>query len=924
MSSLKIGLVTSVNEESQLLIELLKSKGAELSYNITPQEINDSHVEDQQLNVWLLNVDDDSWDSAIDHLLDESEIPVFFSEPGTLSNHTHPEYWCSNLIDRLYEITGIQKDTNIEQEIADVATQVQNPEANLNQLDENLTSLNSSLDKLEVSTMGLPSSIAAELVSELETISPVLKEEPESLDLNSNSVNPTEEKTSTINPISSEQSEENIDEVKDEIELDQLDDFELEDFELTDDEQDLDSSVVTSEKIETEKNDDNLELELVEFEEQLEKLNDVDSSDTDLSSDDSSDLQVSVETNPEENKVNELAGELSLESLELDKSIENVQQALCFDSETTDSDAIDSDMGDSKISDVETSNKSVLEDDSSALGGLSLVPTDLSDTDTSSAKNSGKARFEIDDSEKLPHEIEQQKEHDENQPVPEVVEQEEELSGLSLTPMDINPDKGTSSSAEENISDDLTLDSVKDIEDDSQLALVEDEIVKTENSLEHTELAKEDYLDNSLSFNETDKAELLSELSLEELDTATNTSAMPDSTDEASSEVLRAEANAVSQETMDDAGLALEAGSELSLEPELTSATDLESESELELGLESQKAPEVDLDSELGLVSELDFDLDLESELELDSAFESEFDAEIESDSDINQEPELNLESDIELDSEVDSKGKLEPEFGPEIDITLEQDFEHEALIEEVNDDSVELADSADLTELDDFNIPMLDETASDIEFEEKQAIKEVQSLTPCWVIGASLGGPAAVKRFLQSVPADINGCFVITQHIDENFLPVLAEILTNNTPFEVTVANGSNEMRPGKVVIAPLKGKIVFLTDGSMLIDYSQKWSSPYSPCIDDVIEAVSHSYKELGGAIIFSGMGKDGLNGAKKMHQQGGAVWAQSKETCANSSMPEAIVDSGEADFVGTPEQLAENLTELLGCSNKIKVKN
>jgi chemotaxis response regulator CheB len=151
-------------------------------------------------------------------------------------------------------------------------------------------------------------------------------------------------------------------------------------------------------------------------------------------------------------------------------------------------------------------------------------------------------------------------------------------------------------------------------------------------------------------------------------------------------------------------------------------------------------------------------------------------------------------------------------------------------------------------------------------------------------------------------------------QHIDENFLPVLADILTTNSHFDVKIANGSNQMTPGDVYLAPLKGKMIFLQDGSMLVDHSQKWSEPYSPCIDDVIESLSSIYKEQSGAIIFSGMGQDGLNGAKKMRALGGSIWAQSIDTCANSSMPEAVINSELTELVANPEVLAERLSEFV----------
>jgi chemosensory pili system protein ChpB (putative protein-glutamate methylesterase) len=219
--------------------------------------------------------------------------------------------------------------------------------------------------------------------------------------------------------------------------------------------------------------------------------------------------------------------------------------------------------------------------------------------------------------------------------------------------------------------------------------------------------------------------------------------------------------------------------------------------------------------------------------------------------------------------------------------------------------------------ESEEVEIPMLDEEAPSMEFEQiSVAVNSNQDsdVLPCWVIGASLGGPAAVKRFIQCIPKDIKASFIIAQHIDESFLKVLAEILTTNSQFEVSIATGSNEMKQGTFFLAPLNGKTVFLQDGSMLVDRSQKWSGPYLPCIDDVIDSVSQSYGANSGAIIFSGMGEDGLAGARKMRERGGIVWAQSVETCANSSMPESIINNDQADFIGTPEELAEALVKRL----------
>ena len=113
MSKLSIGLVSTHSEESKQLIELLKNQGVEVLYYITPSEIENYHMENQALNVWLLSVDDDHWHDNIDQLLDESDASIYFNEPGVLSKQSHPEYWSEKLVSRLYELSGFTEDTNV-------------------------------------------------------------------------------------------------------------------------------------------------------------------------------------------------------------------------------------------------------------------------------------------------------------------------------------------------------------------------------------------------------------------------------------------------------------------------------------------------------------------------------------------------------------------------------------------------------------------------------------------------------------------------------------------------------------------------------------------------------------------------------------------------------------------------------------------
>ena len=218
------------------------------------------------------------------------------------------------------------------------------------------------------------------------------------------------------------------------------------------------------------------------------------------------------------------------------------------------------------------------------------------------------------------------------------------------------------------------------------------------------------------------------------------------------------------------------------------------------------------------------------------------------------------------------------------------------------------------------FDIPLLDDTATDMQFED--VADDVGNDIPeqnLWVLGASLGGPAAVKRFLQNLPNNIDAAFVLAQHIDENFLPVLCNILDTQTPFKTVIVDESMALQSGRVYIAPINHKLKFDVDGSVS-SCEDSWTPPYSPCIDDVIENAGQVYQHRCGAIIFSGMGNDGSAGIAKVIQNNVKVWVQSPDTCANSSMPDSVIERDMCHYQGSPEQLADHLTEHLQ-SAKIK---
>ncbi len=179
------------------------------------------------------------------------------------------------------------------------------------------------------------------------------------------------------------------------------------------------------------------------------------------------------------------------------------------------------------------------------------------------------------------------------------------------------------------------------------------------------------------------------------------------------------------------------------------------------------------------------------------------------------------------------------------------------------------------------------------------------------WVLGASLGGPAAVKRFLDSLPEHLPVAFVLAQHIDPGFLGTLRQVLDRNPSIRCRIGDDGSRLCHGEVLLAPVDQAIRFHSDGRVVAT-GNRWEGPYAPSIDQLMTHVLEGIGHCAGAILFSGMGNDGAIAAPRLAASGTMVWAQSTDTCAASSQPDSVRETGCVSYSGSPEQLADQLVE------------
>jgi two-component system response regulator WspF len=163
-------------------------------------------------------------------------------------------------------------------------------------------------------------------------------------------------------------------------------------------------------------------------------------------------------------------------------------------------------------------------------------------------------------------------------------------------------------------------------------------------------------------------------------------------------------------------------------------------------------------------------------------------------------------------------------------------------------------------------------------------------------LMGASTGGPSALKDILRQLPRPFQTPVVIVQHIDSAFANGLASWLTEHSGFSVTVAEEGQGLTPGMVVLAGTNDHLIL--DSSGRLHYtSAPIEMAYRPSVDVFFDSVAKHSRSIGVAVLLTGMGRDGALGLLKLRQRGWLTIAQDEKTSVVWGMPRAAVECGAA---------------------------
>jgi len=169
-------------------------------------------------------------------------------------------------------------------------------------------------------------------------------------------------------------------------------------------------------------------------------------------------------------------------------------------------------------------------------------------------------------------------------------------------------------------------------------------------------------------------------------------------------------------------------------------------------------------------------------------------------------------------------------------------------------------------------------------------------------VIGTSTGGPVALQQVLTKLPANFPVPILLVQHMPASFTPAFAERLNQMCALTVKQAEDGDALMPGTVLLAP-GGRQMMVEQRGGLVRARVIDGDPamhYRPSVDITFASVAKAYASKALALVLTGMGADGREGARLLKQGGATVWAQDEQSCVIYGMPAAVVDAGLADRV------------------------
>jgi two-component system chemotaxis response regulator CheB len=175
-------------------------------------------------------------------------------------------------------------------------------------------------------------------------------------------------------------------------------------------------------------------------------------------------------------------------------------------------------------------------------------------------------------------------------------------------------------------------------------------------------------------------------------------------------------------------------------------------------------------------------------------------------------------------------------------------------------------------------------------------------------VVGTSTGGPAALTRLLRTLPADFPAPLALALHIPAGYTEALARRLDSQSALEVVEAEDGMELHPGRAVLARAGMHLRVERSGERAVARLDRLplQSPHHPSVDVLFESAAADWGAATVGIVLTGMGDDGLAGARAIRAAGGKMLTEAPESCVVYGMPRVVVEAGLSNGRASLEEM------------------
>ncbi|WP_416395073.1 protein-glutamate methylesterase/protein-glutamine glutaminase [Allohahella sp. A8] len=167
-------------------------------------------------------------------------------------------------------------------------------------------------------------------------------------------------------------------------------------------------------------------------------------------------------------------------------------------------------------------------------------------------------------------------------------------------------------------------------------------------------------------------------------------------------------------------------------------------------------------------------------------------------------------------------------------------------------------------------------------------------------LIGTSTGGPIALQKVISELKPGFSRPVVLVQHMPSTFTPAFAERLNKLSALSVSQVEDGQVLKNGCVYIAPGGMQTFLERSGSQVIARIIAGDARinYKPCVDITFGSAAKAYDGKALGIVLTGMGSDGLEGARLLKSRGAVIMTQDEASCVIYGMPQAVDKAGLSD--------------------------